>query len=302
MIRIATVMDNQMSGHKALKARHGLSFYIQKDDTKLLFDFGSGPETWENGRKLHVPFEQIDYAVFSHSHYDHSGGFLWAAEYGLDAAAVYGREDCFFQEKYARKEESSGHKLYTYLGCGFSREYVMAHTRQQLVCEDCLQLTDGCWAIGDFSRDTEFEQIPARYVKDTGSGREEERSEWGTEAAGKAADESWMPDLFQDEICLALELDGGKGLAVVAGCSHPGIINMLRTVETRLKKPVKAVIGGVHLSKAEDYRISRTVQAFGTLGVEFAALNHCSGDRIYRELQAQGIESCRLGVGDCLYL
>lgn len=178
----------------------------------------------------------------------------------------------------------------------------MAHTRQQLVCEDCLKLAEGCWAVGNFQRSTDFELIPARYVKDTGNRREEDRAESGREAAGKAADGIWIPDQFQDEICLALELDGGKGLAVAAGCSHPGIINMLRTVEARLKKPVKAVIGGVHLSKAEDYRISQTVQAFRTLGVEFAALNHCSGDRIDRELKAQNIESCHLGVGDCLYL
>ncbi len=282
MIRIAAVMDNQPSGHKALAAQHGLSFYIQEDSTKILFDFGSGPEMWENGKKLNVPFEQISYAVFSHSHYDHSGGFRWAEGALKGAIAVYGREDCFFQEKYAVKEEHPGQKLYTYLGCGFSKEYVRTNTRQQLVCEDCLQLAEGCWAVGNFQRTADFEQIPPKYVKDIGG--------------------SMIPDLFQDEICLALEIGSRKGLAVIAGCSHPGIVNMLRTVEARLHKPVRAVIGGVHLSKAEDKRISRTVQALRSLGVGFAALNHCSGDRICRELEAQGIESCRFGVGDCLYL
>lgn len=315
MIRILTVMDNQTSDHKALKAQHGLSFYIQKDNTKLLFDFGSGPEMWENGKRLHVPFEQIDYAVFSHSHYDHSGGFLWVDGSGLDAAAVYGREDSFFQGKYARREEHRGKKLYTYLGCGFSKEYVISHTRQQLVCEDCFLLAEGCWAVGNFERSTDFETIPARYVREeesgveggspAGVGAEDGRltgaeAEDGSPAAG--AKSRMIPDGFEDEICLALELDGGEGLAVVVGCSHPGIINMLRTVEARLQKPVKAVIGGIHLSKADDHRIFRTVQAFRELGVEFVALNHCSGDRIDRELEVQKLENCRLRVGDCLYL
>ena len=41
-IKIITVMDNLPSEQKALKAEHGLSFYVETDSVKILFDFGAG--------------------------------------------------------------------------------------------------------------------------------------------------------------------------------------------------------------------------------------------------------------------
>ena len=56
MVRILCVMDNVVSGNKGLKAQHGLSFYLEAGGKKLLFDFGQGRDTWENGKRLGVPF------------------------------------------------------------------------------------------------------------------------------------------------------------------------------------------------------------------------------------------------------
>ena len=300
MIKILTVMDNEVSGNQGLKACHGLSFYIQKDDVKFMFDFGPGPETWENARRMNVPFKEIQYGVFSHSHYDHSSGFLWAEEYGMTgAAAVYGAEDSFFQAKYSAEKGGRGGNAYTYMGCGFSKEYVASRVSQALVCRDSLKLAHGCWAVGNFQRDCLWEQIPGKYVKEEGS--------------------KMVPDLFEDEICLALELQEKEapnkdldrkenldkkenGLALIAGCSHPGIVNMVKTVEKRLSMPVRIVIGGIHLMHTDDERIQKTVRELKAMGVKEAAFNHCSGSRLQEILTVNGMKNIGLKTGDCLCL
>lgn len=281
MIKIMTLYENELSGHKGLAAGHGLSFYICTDAVQLMFDFGSGRDTWENGRKMNVPFSQISYGVFSHSHYDHSGGFCYGEAYGFLPSVVWGREEYFFQPKLSAHPLSQpGMEAYTYMGCGFSKMYALSHTRKQLVCDDQLELARGCWAVGNFERTCPWEEIPGRYLRETRTGI--------------------VPDGFEDEICLALDL--GEGLAVVAGCSHPGIVNMVSTIVKRLKKPVRIVVGGLHLAGAGKERIERTARGLRELGVCRAAVNHCSGEGLEEQFRQQGIENCRLRVGDCLYL
>lgn len=314
MVRILCVMDNVVSGNKGLKAQHGLSFYLEAGGKKLLFDFGQGRDTWENGRRLGVPFSSLDYAVFSHSHYDHCAGFLWAEEYGMKGCAVLGNEEAFFQKKYALSEiawsgaerkggygdqegkrqsgerkgreekESQGEKEPAWvidLGCGFTKEYLWEKTGQQWISEDVLPLGEGLWAVGGFARTHPWERIPKRFVKEVQRG-------------------VMVSDDFKEEICLAAET--GNGLAVIVGCSHPGLLNMLDTVEQKLKRPIRAVIGGAHLADADKERLLQTAEGLTRLGVSLAAFNHCTGTEFVQLLGKSGIRSGYFGAGSCLYL
>ncbi len=279
MVRILCVMDNVVSGNKGLTAKHGLSLYLEAGERKLLFDFGQGRETWENGRRLGVPFHELDYLVFSHSHYDHCAGFLWAENFGIneaDVTAVLGSEKAFFQEKYAKDQDFP-----VYLGCGFTKTYLRQRTGQQWICEDVLALGKGLWAVGGFDRIHPEEIPPARFVKEAERG-------------------VMVPDSFDEEICLAAETK--KGLAVIAGCSHPGIINMVETVIKKLNRPVFAVIGGTHLTGTSKERLLWTGDALKRLGVELAAFNHCTGTAFASILSEKGIRGGCFGAGSCLYL
>lgn len=283
MIKITVLLDHELSRNKGLAATHGLSFYLQKGETKIMFDFGPGREAWENGRKLNIPFEEIRYGVFSHSHYDHGCGFFHAPEYGCFPSAVLGDPAFFFQEKYSAGPGG----IYTYMGCGFSKEYVSAHTRQQLICSSMIKLEEGCWALGNFERKCSWEKIPPKYVRETAFGK-------------------MKPDLFEDEICLVLELENTEntppGLALIAGCSHPGIVNMVNTAKRILGRPVLAVIGGLHLSKSEPERLHQTARELKGAGVVFAAPSHCSGRETGHIFAEYGINVCYPAAGDCLYL
>ena len=70
IIKIVTVMDNLAGEQKAIKAEHGLSFYVETGDMRILFDFGAGRHALENALRLGIRPEQADFAVGSHGHYD----------------------------------------------------------------------------------------------------------------------------------------------------------------------------------------------------------------------------------------
>ena len=77
---------------------------------------------------------------------------------------------------------------------------------------------------------------------------------------------------------------------------------MIRHVGALLGKPVRAVLGGTHLSEASTARIGYTVDALEKMGVTLLGLSHCSGDGAESLIrQREGLTACHLGPGDCLF-
>ena len=95
-------------------------------------------------------------------------------------------------------------------------------------------------------------------------------------------------------------IDEGDGVALVTGCAHPGILNMVRTVHERLKLPVRSVVGGTHLKEASAERIERTLAALRGMGLCRMGLCHCSGDAVRERLAVDDVAGCSLGTGDLI--
>ena len=74
-----------------------------------------------------------------------------------------------------------------------------------------------------------------------------------------------------------------KGLVIITGCSHPGIVNIVEKAKDLTGESIYFVLGGFHLSGASDFRLRGIINDFRRLGVEKVAPCHCSGDRC-REL------------------
>ena len=74
-----------------------------------------------------------------------------------------------------------------------------------------------------------------------------------------------------------------KGLVVITGCAHPGIVEILKEVKKVTNENIYLVLGGFHLAGASDSELKKIVKSFRELGVKKAAPCHCSGDRT-REL------------------
>ncbi len=70
-----------------------------------------------------------------------------------------------------------------------------------------------------------------------------------------------------------------KGLVIVIGCSHPGIVNIVNTAKDLIKDDILLVMGGFHLEWATKGRIEKIISAFKQLGVRCVGPCHCSGHK-----------------------
>ncbi len=274
MLRITALMDNKPSEQKALIAEHGLSLLIEGRGQRVLFDCGSGRHMRDNAEALGLSLKGLHAVILSHAHYDHAGGYRGLINEGLGSSVLYTGKH-FFEPKFAQDGT-----CYTDLSAGFDQQFLAENGIEHRETGKLREIAPGMWLVGDFERNCSFETIPERFVRLTDAG--------------------FIPDDFPDEICLAIDVGGS--LAVLVGCSHPGILNMIETVHERLAMPVSAVYGGTHLVEADNERILETIRALRKMGLERFGLSHCTGDRAEQIIaEDENIESCHLSTGCCAF-
>jgi len=96
----------------------------------------------------------------------------------------------------------------------------------------------------------------------------------------------------------SLVINSNKGLIVITGCAHPGIVNIVKKAKELTKEGVYLVTGGFHLGGTSDSKLKEIINSFRKLGVKKVGPCHCSGDRC-RELfkEEYGNDFIEVGVG-----
>ena len=247
--KITTLVENTLGEHLALKNEHGISFYIEKDSHKILFDTGQSGAFMYNAEQLKIELSNLEYVVLSHGHYDHSGGLVNLADKYRQYEVVMGTG--FFNEKYGFTGNS-----YEYLGNRFEESFLKEQgISYRFVKEELTEIVPGVFVITNFPRIHQDEVISPRFKI--------------------MKDGEFKQDLFNDEVLIAI--DTPRGIVVLLGCSHPGVRNMLDHVKNLLKKPVYAVIGGTHLVEASGESMEKAVKYLSKEDMGIIGVSHCTG-------------------------
>jgi 7,8-dihydropterin-6-yl-methyl-4-(beta-D-ribofuranosyl)aminobenzene 5'-phosphate synthase len=126
---------------------------------------------------------------------------------------------------------------------------------------------------------------------------------------GAEVQEVHEPRELFDGVYTTGELNGGikeqslivktdEGLIIIAGCAHPGVVNVVRKAKEIAGGKVYLLVGGFHLGGASDSKIESIIDSFEQLGVERVAPCHCSGDnarRLFREHYGEAYVECGVG-------
>ncbi len=256
-MQITTLVENSPGEHHALKTEHGISFYIEKEGHKLLFDTGQSSAFMHNASKLGLDLSDVEVVVLSHGHYDHSGGFRFLIGSAGTFRLVLGQG--FFCPKYALRDGA-----YDFLGNDFDETLLTDRgIAPHFVEAEMEEILPGVHILSRF---------PRRYPDETVNPRFFLRSEGGFET-----------DRFDDEVLLVLE--SSRGLVVLLGCSHPGMRNMLDAVSDRLDRSIYAVLGGTHLVEAHGERLERSLQYLRDARIGVVGVSHCTGEEAIERLR-----------------
>jgi len=109
-----------------------------------------------------------------------------------------------------------------------------------------------------------------------------------------------MGDLIKEQ---SLVLDTNQGLIVVAGCSHQGVVNILKRAEEIKNKQIYLIFGGFHLMQHTDVQIAEIITHFREMDVKKCGATHCTGDRqIGLFKKAYGDDYVPMGTGRILLI
>ena len=146
MLHVTTLMDNIGSENQMLVNLHGLSFLVEYNGTRILFDTSSSPVLLENAKRTNTNLHGLDYTVLSHNHWDHTAGLPFLIEQGINPGKLIVGNG-FFDSKYAL----DGFK-YTYLSGGFDQEYIGDHGIEIITVQKQMQKIFISTVLVDFGK------------------------------------------------------------------------------------------------------------------------------------------------------
>ncbi|MEE4264519.1 MAG: MBL fold metallo-hydrolase, partial [Desulfobacteraceae bacterium] len=238
-VKVTTLCENNIGhGSQSLIGEHGLSFYVEADDRRILFDTGQNLGLANNAEVLGIDLSRIDTVVLSHGHYDHSSGLKSLLDCNTNFT-LHAHPEVFSPKV---RGAGDGHK---YIGIPVDRNDLEKKGIKIQFDKDPVSLAPGITTTGEIPLTNDFEAV-------------------GSEFFLKNGDDLTADTLADDR---ALILDTKKGLVVVLGCSHRGVINTLNHVtQVAGRNTIHAILGGLHLGKASNEKLSKIVdhlRAFG---------------------------------------
>ncbi len=240
-------------------AEHGLSLLVtvfaNGTSHQVLLDTGyNGAPMRHNARLLGRDLREIEALVISHGHMDHTGGFRVLLDMVGRIPTVVLHPTAFAQ-RYLEIPAVPRLTFPTLL----HRDDLVRAAGSLVEAMGPTPLADGAVVVtGQVPRMIDFEQ--------------------GFPGATREQDGATVDDRIEDDQSLVINLRH-KGLVVVSGCAHAGIVNSVRYAqELAGESRVHAVIGGFHLTgPAMEPRIDPTVQELRAIGPEVIVPMHCTG-------------------------
>jgi 7,8-dihydropterin-6-yl-methyl-4-(beta-D-ribofuranosyl)aminobenzene 5'-phosphate synthase len=249
----ATILiDNKPNpDHPDLFCEHGLSIWIETDSTSILFDTGQSNKCIENAAHLGIDLSRAKYLILSHGHYDHTGAIDAVLRFAPHVK-IYCHPDCTIS-RYSHYADGTVKNIAIR---AYSQHALDEHAQQITYIESFKYITDSFGIIASIQRNTSFENTGGTFSIDI---------------------KGDITDTIPDD--LSLFFLTSRGIVLVCGCCHSGIINTIRSLQQNIPDiPIAAVIGGLHLVNASEERISGTIAGLEKVTVPFLYPCHCTGD------------------------
>ncbi len=237
---------------------YGLSIHFEVGGASVLVDTAQGQTFFTNAARMGIDLKGLDLLALSHGHFDHVGGFasLYSYHGGMPLWA-HPRVEAL----HSRIENGGIH----FVGFHLNRAAVDFHPVTEHV-----EISPNFWAleVPRERRDPDFMKNPPHLVENGPDGVN--------------------PDPFDDDLSFVAK--GEKGLCVVLGCAHAGVVNILEEASRIFgTRRFSTVVGGMHLAAQDDAYLEKVSRVLAEkFDVDKWLPCHCTGFRAAAQLAMRG--------------
>lgn len=266
-----TVLYDAFGKASDLQRDWGYSALVEYDGKRILFDTGNNPDVLaKNAQAKGVDLSKLDFVVMSHRHGDHMGGLAYLLKVN-PKVKIYAPKEGFgvygaeLPSTFYRKDPTLPQDQRYYEGAPPE-----------------IMRFGSAWPGANFVLiDKNTEVAPNIHL------------------ITLVSDKPGTLELRE----LSLAINTPDGLAIIVGCSHPGIDKIVENARS-INQHVHVVAGGLHLVVASDPDISKIVTALhDTYKVDYIAPGHCTGEPAFSSLKkAFGDHYVYAGLGTTLAL
>ena len=273
-MKLTVLVDNNTIIDRYFYGEPGVSYFIESDDKKYVFDTGYSDLFLQNAAKMGIDLLAVDAIVLSHGHNDHTWGLCglvkryseaMAEGYEHKKTAIIAHPDAFLDKNVDGLD----------VGSMFSADQLQKSFSLKL-SNGPMWLTEKLVFLGEIERINSFEaQTPI----------------------GKTLRENvWEEDFVLDDSAMAYRSD--KGLVIITGCSHAGICNTIEYAKKVCKEErVYDVLGGFHLLNPSRHMLENTAEYFRRCRPHAIYAGHCTDLRSKISLaQVANVEEVGVGL------
>ncbi|EKE04646.1 MAG: hypothetical protein ACD_20C00034G0004 [uncultured bacterium] len=250
-MKLTVLVDNNTLTGKFYLGEPALSFYIETDGMKILFDTGYSDVFMQNAFKMNIDLRHLDYLVLSHGHYDHTWGLSSLIKLYLET----------IKENISYKKPVVISHPFTFLsktrldlgeiGSLISEEKLSRNFELKLSKEP-VWITENLVFLGEIPREDVSEPIGQVYY-----------------------DGNWIDDYITEDSALVYK--SPQGLVLILGCSHAGFINTVKYAKKVCNdERIYDVIGGLHLVNTNSKKLEKTVEYIQKLQPNQVHACHCT--------------------------
>jgi len=256
-VKRARISPNYTKAGKGLLAEHGLSclikVYAGKEEHVILFDLAISPTCFfHNTELLEIDLGKVEAVVLSHGHFDHFGALEEFLKRTSRKIPIFLHPDAFLPRRLNIPNRILELPILDETKLKNSGAILQKIKKPTLLASDLIL------ALGEVERITDFEK--------------------GFPGAEAKIDNEWVKDQFFDDQGVVINVKN-KGLVVISGCAHAGIINIIKyAMKITKTDKIYAVMGGFHLTgPIFEPLIDLTIKEFKKINPDFIVPMHCTG-------------------------
>lgn len=237
------LVDNNTFIDKYFLGEPALSYFIELNNKKILFDTGYSDIFLTNASKMNISLANLDYIVLSHGHSDHTGGLKSLLhKYNLEKTKLIAHPQILYPK---RKNNID-------IGMFMSFDE-LSYKLEPILTKEPYWIDDNLVFLSEIPTKFPFERIKVGEV---------------------FKDNQWQDDLNFDDSAMVYK--GKDGLVIITACSHSGICNIIEYSKSLFPNTkIHSIIGGFHLLKVDD-KLRKTIDYLKEQDIDIIYPAHCT--------------------------